>query len=189
MNVFNHATGALKPQVRRSRLASLKSGLKAGAQWAAPMLFDKVARRLAQKYWRWSRALTLGVRGIVVDSEGRILLVRQTYIEGWTLPGGGVEFSETLEQALARELDEEGGVTIEGAPQLVGIYDNRASFPGDHVAIYIVRQWRRDHIPAPNFEISESAFFYPDGLPDNIVPGARRRIEEMLGQRSPDGVW
>jgi ADP-ribose pyrophosphatase YjhB (NUDIX family) len=190
MNVFSHATGALKLQVRRaSSLAALKAGLKAGAQRAAPMVFDKVARRLAQKYWRWRRALTLGVRGIVIDSEGRVLLVRQTYIEGWTLPGGGVEFGETLEQALARELDEEGGVTVDGTPELVGIYDNRAAFPGDHVAIYVVRQWHRNRVPKPNLEIAETGFFYPEALPSNVLPATRRRIEEMLGQRSAEAVW
>ena len=140
------------------------------------MVFDKVARKLAQKYWRWRRALTLGVRGIVIDSEGRVLLVRHTYTEGWNLPGGGVEFSESLEQSLARELDEEGGVTMDGPPDLLGIYDNREIFPGDHVAIYIVRHWHRNRVPAPNMEIAETGFFHPDALPDTTVPAARRRI-------------
>lgn len=148
------------------------------------MVFRKPTRWLFQKYWRWSRALTLGVRAIVIDPEKRILLVRHTYTEGWNLPGGGVEFGESVEESLARELDEEGGVILEGAPELVGIYDNRAIFPGDHVAIYVVRHWRRDRIPAPNMEIAETGFFHPDALPDNTVPSARRRIEEMLGRRT-----
>ncbi|WP_244540394.1 NUDIX domain-containing protein [Hyphomicrobium sp. CS1BSMeth3] len=190
MNVFSHATGALRLHVRRaSSFATLKADLKAGAQRAAPMVFDKVARRLAQRYWRWRRALTLGVRGIVIDDDGRILLVRHTYVEGWALPGGGVEFGETLEEALARELDEEGGVTIDGTPELVGIYDNRALFPGDHVAIYVIRQWHRNRVPKPNLEIAETGFFHPDHLPENVAPAARRRIEEMLGRRSPQAAW
>ena len=55
------------------------------------------------------------MRGIVIDSDGRILLVRQTYAHGWILPGGGVEFGELLERSLARELDEEAGIAIDGA--------------------------------------------------------------------------
>jgi len=185
-NVMSLAEGARRRQVRR---ASGLRFLKAGAQRAAPMLFNKVARKFFQKYWRWRRALTLGVRGIVIDHDGRVLLVRHTYTEGWNLPGGGVEFGETLEQSLARELDEEGGVIMEGAPELIGIYDNRVAFPGDHVATYVVRRWHRDRVPAPNMEIAETGFFHPDALPDAIVPAARRRIEEMLGRRAPETVW
>jgi ADP-ribose pyrophosphatase YjhB (NUDIX family) len=185
-NVIRLAKGALRHQVRR---ASSLSFLKAGARKAAPMVFNRVARKFFQKYWRWRRGLTLGVRGIVIDHDGRILLVRHTYTEGWNLPGGGVEFGETLEHGLARELDEEGGVIVEGPSELIGIYDNRAAFPGDHVAIYVIRRWHRDRVPAPNMEIAETGFFHTDALPDTIVPAARRRIEEMLGRRAAEAVW
>jgi 8-oxo-dGTP pyrophosphatase MutT (NUDIX family) len=153
------------------------------------MFVKKLMRRLFQHYWRWSRGLTLGVRALVIDDEGRILLVRHTYTDGWNLPGGGVEFGESLDESLARELDEEGGIILEGPAELVGVFDNRALFPGDHVAIYVVRNWRRPRVPTPNMEIAETRFFPPDGLPDTIVPGARRRIEEMRGTRAPQAVW
>jgi len=173
--------------VNIARLCTIAAALP--ARGTHPMILKKYARRMFQRYWRWTRALTLGVRGIVIDADNRILLVRHTYTEGWNLPGGGVEFGESLETSLARELDEEGGVILEGSPELVGIYDNHAIFPGDHVAIYVVRRWRRARVPAPNMEIAETAFFNPDALPDNIVPAARRRIEEMLGKRAPEAVW
>lgn len=155
------------------------------------MVFDKVARRAVQKYWRWRRGLTLGVRAIVLDGEGRILLVRQTYAPGWTLPGGGVEFGESLEESLARELDEEAGVALDAAPELMGIYDNRSLFPGDHVAIYVVRRWHRIRVPVPNLEIAETGFFHADALPEPMNSGARRRIEESLGlrEREREAKW
>ena len=182
----SNAKGAFRLKLQR---VSGTTRLKKAIESAAPMVFDKVARRLVQRYWRWRRGLTLGVRGIVVDSDGRILLVRQTYAHGWTLPGGGVEFGESLDRGLARELDEEAGIAIDDAPELVGIYDNSAAFPGDHVAMYVVRHWHRIRTTTPNMEIAETGFFRPDALPEAINPGARRRIEEMLGARAQDVVW
>jgi 8-oxo-dGTP pyrophosphatase MutT (NUDIX family) len=182
----NNAKGAVRLKLQR---VSATTRLRRAIENVAPIVFDKVARRAAQKYWRWRRGLTLGVRGIVVDHEGRILLVRQTYAHGWILPGGGVEYGESLDQSLARELDEEAGIALDGAAELVGIYDNRSVFPGDHIAIYLVRHWHRIRATAPNLEIAETGFFRPDALPEAMNPGARRRIEELLGQRARGDAW
>jgi len=56
---------------------------------------------------------TEGAHALVRDAEGRILVVRTTYLGiGWTLPGGHVERHETPHQAAAREVAEETGLTI-----------------------------------------------------------------------------
>ncbi|MGE5501344.1 MAG: NUDIX domain-containing protein, partial [Ignavibacteriales bacterium] len=91
-----------------------------------------------QTHHRLSRGLTLGVRGMVFDEAGKVLLIRHTYVRGWHLPGGGVEKHETAEEALARELVEEAGVVMRGRPSLLSIYSNHPTFKGDHVLIYRV---------------------------------------------------
>ena len=85
--------------------------------------------------------MTLGVRAIVEDKQGRVLLVRHTYVKGWYFPGGGVETGQTMEQALAMELREEVAIRKMGEVELLGIYLNRHISRRDHVALYWVRYW------------------------------------------------
>ena len=132
--------------------------------------------------------MTLGVRGLVLDADGRVLLIRHTYVKGWYMPGGGIERGETAEEALARELVEEAGVRLTARPRLVSFHSNHVRFPGDHVLIYRVEAWAP--CPATSVgEIDEVAWFAPDALPHDITPSTRRRIEEALGGEEPHPHW
>lgn len=56
---------------------------------------------------------TEGAHVLAVDDEGRILVVRTTYLgPGWSLPGGRVERSETPHEAAVRETREETGLDV-----------------------------------------------------------------------------
>ena len=94
-------------------------------------------------YWRFARGMTLGVRALVIDGEGRIFLVKHSYVSGWHLPGGGVEAGETLLEALARELHEEGNIELTAPPQLHGMFFNDRASRRDHVAVFVVRAFRQ----------------------------------------------
>src|SRR5436190_20980042 len=85
---------------------------------------EPAIRRVLHVYWRFARAMTLGVRALVIDQAGRIFLVKHSYVSGWHLPGGGVEAGETLAQAVARELREEGNIDVTEPPQLHGMFFN-----------------------------------------------------------------
>ena len=144
---------------------------------------------LLQRYWRATRALTMGAQAVVRDSEGRILLVRHGYNPGWHFPGGGVEFGETAESTVVRELEEETGVVAEGRPRLFGLYAHFDSFPGDHIALFVVDRWTRPRIPAPSLEIAEQAFFARDALPDGVSDGLRRRLAEIFDGAEMQPHW
>ena len=88
---------------------------------------------------RYTRGLTVGVRAVVLDRAGRVLLIEHSYSPGWHLPGGGVQAGETIRDALARELIEEANVTITGPPELHGVFFNRNASRRDHVFVFVVR--------------------------------------------------
>lgn len=150
---------------------------------------DPVVRRLFHLYWRFARPMTLGVRGAVFDGEGRVFLIKHSYVDGWHFPGGGVESGESLELSLARELSEEGNITLTGAPLLFGVYFNRAASRRDHVALYVVRDFRQDSAPRPNHEIVAHGFFPVDALPPETTRGTRARLSEILEGRRPAQEW
>ncbi len=139
--------------------------------------------------WRMRRGLTLGAQGIVVDETERILLIRHGYRPGWHFPGGGVEWGETIEAALRRELKEEAGIEIAGTAQLHGVFANFGQFPGDHIAVFVVRQWRQPSVPRPNAEVVEQNFFAINALPADMAPGARRRVPEVFSGRPAAEAW
>ena len=132
--------------------------------------------------------MTLGVRAVVLDGEGRVFLVKHGYVSGWHLPGGGVEVGETFRDALRRELAEEGQIELVGEPRLHGIFFNRHVSRRDHVAVYVVRDFRQDSLPAPNREIAACGFFGADALPADTTEGTRLRISEVLQGRASRGA-
>lgn len=151
--------------------------------------FDPAIRRFLHLYWRFSRGLTIGVRGLVFDAQGRVFLIKHSYVTGWHLPGGGVEPGETLGSALARELREEGNIELIGPPELFGFYWNRRIARRDHVALYVVRLFRQTAPPQPNREIIAHGFFTPDAFPDGTTASTRARVAEVLSGRSPAEIW
>src|ERR1700759_4662747 len=96
--------------------------------------------------------MTLGVRALVIDGR-RIFLVKHSYVSGWHLPGGGVEPGETVVDALIRELREEGNLEPTAPPLLHGLFLNERLSGRDHVAVFVVRDFRQIGEPVPDLEI------------------------------------
>lgn len=65
----------------------------------------------------------LAAYAAIVDEDDRILLTywngEGRYTPSWTLPGGGVELTETVPEAIVREVYEETGYRVELGPLLV----------------------------------------------------------------------
>jgi 8-oxo-dGTP pyrophosphatase MutT (NUDIX family) len=140
-------------------------------------------------YWRFSRPVTLGVRAVVLDGQDRVFLVKHSYVDGWHLPGGGVESGETMLEALARELAEEGNITLTAVPRLHGVFFNRPVSRRDHVALFIVRDFRQDAPPRPNAEIVAHGFFPLAALPDDTSRATRARLAEVFDKAAVSELW
>lgn len=140
-------------------------------------------------YFHLMRGMTLGVRAAVLDDENRVFLVRHTYVPGWYLPGGGIETGETSLEALARELEEEGHIRLDGPAELHGLYWNREASRRDHVAFFVVRRFTQLRHRLPDHEIAEAGFFPLDALPQETTRATHRRLDELVGKRTPDGFW
>jgi len=147
-----------------------------------PPSLKRIPTKLFQWFSRVRRGKTLGARVCAIDGQGRILLVRHSYVKGWTFPGGGVDKGETLRQAAIRELREEAGVQARGEIELHGMYSNETKFPGDHVALFICRDFQQGEFK-PGMEILEAKFFAQDQLPPDTTEATRARLAEIF-----DGV-
>jgi ADP-ribose pyrophosphatase YjhB (NUDIX family) len=152
-----------------------------------------VRERLKLRLLHWSflltRPMSLGVRGIVISADDEILLVRHGYVSGWHFPGGGVEVGETCVESLTRELEEEACIAMEGPPVLHGLFFNTQTSRRDHVATYVVRNFRVLGERAPNWEIVEARFFPRLALPEGTTRATRARLAEIFDSAPRSELW
>jgi ADP-ribose pyrophosphatase YjhB (NUDIX family) len=167
----------MEPTEQRPRLLRLRRA------------FEPLFRPAMHLYWRFSRGATLGARAMVIDGKGRVFLVKHSYVEGWHLPGGGVETGETVHEALARELAEEGNIRMTAVPRLHGVFFNKRVSRRDHVALFVVRDFVQDAPPRPNREIVAHGFFALEALPRDTSRGTRARIAEVFGGAAVSELW
>ncbi len=150
---------------------------------------ERLTTRLAHLAFLAIRPMTLGVRGLVVDAQDQVLLVRHSYVAGWHLPGGGVEAGESCETALARELAEEANVILDAAPTLHGLFYNATSSRRDHVAVYVVRRFHQTGPRAPDREILQAAFFPLRSLPAGVSSATSARLNEIFDRQAISQSW
>nr|WP_244430688.1 NUDIX domain-containing protein [Methylocystis sp. ATCC 49242] len=154
-----------------------------------PSLRARAVSRIITLGALFQRPMTLGVRGLVIDPDNRVLLVRHTYVPGFYLPGGGVESGETMLEALTRELAEEGEIHNVNEPALHGVFLNRRVSPRDHVALYVVRDFHCKGPRTPDREIAEAGFFTLDALPDDTTAATRARLAEVFHGAPVSPYW
>jgi 8-oxo-dGTP pyrophosphatase MutT (NUDIX family) len=160
------------------------------AQQDVEVLLRNTVSMLVFRLYMTARALlspsVFGVAGAVFDGEGRVLLVRQRYMAGWRLPGGGVDRGEPPQAGLLRELGEEVGLTG-GSAHFFGLYNRRAGWASNVVALYRVTGASVNF--RPNLEVREICFADPYHPPPGCSDATLRRLRELAGAVAPSPVW
>lgn len=139
-------------------------------------------------YLKLFQGKTLGVRAICLDPDNRIFLVRHSYVPGWHLPGGAIDNGMSAQEALIRELSEEGNLIVNGKPKLCQIYFNPKTSRRDHILLYAVHVTQIE-APNRNLEILEGRFFDFASLPDNLDPTTMQRISDHIVQEFQKDRW
>jgi ADP-ribose pyrophosphatase YjhB (NUDIX family) len=119
----------------------------------------------------------VGVTGLGVDAQGRVLLARHRFgAPQWRFLGGFLHRKERVEDALAREMREETGLVIEVGPVLEIVTGYRWARVELVFAFRVV-----GGTEALTAEVAELGWFPPDGLPD-VRADQRGLIERHLAR-------
>lgn len=99
---------------------------------------------------------------VIFDGHGRLLLVKLTYqrIHPWGLPGGSLDYSESPEDAVLREVWEETGWRI-----AIDDFLFVKSWAPDRIGLYYLCHIESGEFQ-PSDEVSEYGYFPPDELPE-----------------------
>lgn len=105
---------------------------------------------------------------IIIETNGGIVLIkRKNPPYGWALPGGFVDYGESLEQAAIREAKEETSLDAELISQL-GAYSDPSRDPRQHT-ISVVFRARANGTPHAADDALEAGVFTRDNLPENLA--------------------
>lgn len=111
---------------------------------------------------------------VVHDSEKGVLLIeRRNPPHGWALPGGFVDYGETVEAAAVREAAEETGLDVE-LTGLLGVYSDPERDPRMHTmsTVFTARALDVSALKAGD-DAAEVRFFPLDALPALAFDHAR----------------
>ena len=146
-------------------------------------------RPLLHFYWRFSRAARRwACARMVIDGAGRVFLVKHSYVAAGICPAAASKPARACWPRWRANFSRRATSSLPATPKLHGVFFNKRVSRRDHVALFIVRDFRQDTPPEPDHEIIAHGFFAPDALPDGHQPrhprphrrGVRRRGGERI---------
>lgn len=118
------------------------------------------------------KLIVAGVRAVIRNNDGKILLIHRKDTNRWGMPAGSAELGESVMETLKREVKEETGLDVKSAEPFAVYSDPKYSvtYPnGDQtqifVIVFLVDKWSGELI-GENDESLGCGFFSLDDLPD-----------------------
>ena len=144
--------------------------------------------RLKRLLLKRLRIKTRGVKVMLFNGQGELLLIRNSYGRShlYVLPGGGIRPLETPAAAAAREVKEEVGIRAERLEPRSTYYSD-AEGKRDTIHLFVAFT---SQTPVPDgVEVEEARFFALNELPDAVSAATLRRIAEHKGERPVEAAW
>jgi len=134
----------------------------------------------------------VGVGAVIINENNEILLLKRLVEpeQGcWTIPGGTVEFGETVEEAIIREMEEEIGVKIE-VVKLLGVTnhilkDEKKHWVSPAFLVKIVKGVPENKEPHKHEDLK---WFSTNSLPINPTMTTKVALNNYLNQFSKKHV-
>jgi 8-oxo-dGTP diphosphatase len=150
-----------------------------------PLAVFRLAREAARHLLRRP---VVGVAAAARTKDGRWLLIRRGDTGQWALPGGTLEWGESLKSGIERELLEEAGVRVESLGNISGVYSRSDRDLRFHAVTVVVHATVTEPVAPPTnpVEILDVRLFADDEVPDEIAMGMGDMIRHA---RTPGVYW
>lgn len=151
-----------------------------------PGLKYEIYRRLSPSV-RWDISYTVADKFVVgmiyfVERDNQLLLVKHSYQDKWSLPGGWMDRHESFEESAQRELREEMGIELEDFEVLEVTKVPRSEI----INIAIRGRLQGGEISIRDAEIADFRFFDRDALPEDILYPHKPYIRRYLNQTTKE---
>ena len=145
----------------------------------------RAAYQAMRVYWRLARPVTRGAL-VAIWNKDEILLVKNSYVDYYCVPGGYLKETETPVEAAVRELAEEVSIQVSPDALKLGREETHAwEGKSDVVSIFDLDVKERPVFRVDNREVIDAEFFSPQyALEIKLFPPLRRHIEARLAKRT-----
>lgn len=145
----------------------------------------RIAYRVMCVLWRLRRAHTHGALVVIWRNE-KLLLVRNSYLDYYSLPGGYLKSGETALEAAVRELTEEIGLRVRPDELVLGREETHQwAGKTDHVVLFDLMVNVDPPLRIDNREVISAGFYTSEeALKLNLFPPLRRHLEQRAASAS-----